>query len=184
MAAAAPFHPAAVCRLWAEFPPFFTLQPNDATRQTQLEEWARLLLAHCAAHTTTLVAPLADWPWWENRALQRALPPEGVAAVAEHLVAARRAEWADAQRVNLRVYFKTVEELAVLVLAAVKAHGYVDELHTLEELSGELGRGEAFYRLEDDIMVRVCELLKAQGHATIVYAPAFGVIFKSDKMSM
>jgi hypothetical protein len=78
----------------------------------------------------------------------------------------------------------TVEELAVLVLAAVKAHGYVDELHTLEELSGELGRGEAFYRLEDDIMVRVCALLKAQGHATIVYAPAFGVIFKSDKMSM
>ncbi len=188
-AAAAPFVPGSVCRLWDDFPPFFTLQPNDATRATQLEQWGGLLLAHCRHQRVTLLPALAEWPLWSNPRLQRTLPAEGIAAVAEHLVARRRAEWADAARVTLRVLFKTVEEWGVLVLAAVQRCGYYDELKTLSDMSEDLGLGQEFYRLEDELMVRVLRHLAAKGHCQIsedaaTGGGAFGVMFSSTHASV
>lgn len=72
------------------FPPFFTcvvvvsrgsrrelmavrgrLQPNDAVRAKQLQEWRNLIVAwHEARKETTMV--VADWPLWENKAIGRA----------------------------------------------------------------------------------------------------------------
>ncbi len=184
MAAPAPFfNPAVTCPLWGTFPPFFTLQPSDATRATQVEAWGRLLLAECASRRATLLSPLAEWPLWENRALQRALPADGIAAVAAHLVALGRAQWVDEQHVNLRVLFKTVPEWGVLVLAAVKRNGFVDDAKTLTEITEDLGRGEEFYQLDDSIMVEVLRHLSTQGHCQIVEGGTFGVIFKSELMS-
>jgi ESCRT-II complex subunit VPS25 len=178
-----------VTTLWSDFPPFFTLQPNDATRATQLEEWGKLLLAHCASQRVTMLAPLAAWPLWGNPGLQRALSAEGIAAVAEHLVARRRAEWADAQRVTLRVFFRTVEEWGVLVLGAVRRKGFYDELKTLTEVTEDLGLGEEFHRLDDEIAVRVLRHLEAQGHCQIsedanMCGGAFGVLFSSARASV
>ena len=94
-------------KIWRTFPPFFTLQPTDSTRATQLEEWGRLLLAHCAAARASVLPSFKTWPLWENAALHRALPEEGRLAVANHLISTGRAAWVDATRVALRVYWRS-----------------------------------------------------------------------------
>ena len=104
-------------------------------------------------------------------------------------MARRRAEWADGQGVTLRVFFKTVEEWGVLVLAAVRRKGFYDELKTLTEVTEDLGLGEEFHRLDDEIMVRVLQHLEAQGHCETtedasVGGGTFGVRFSSARASV
>jgi len=96
---AAGFSPASVTRLW-DFAPFFTLQPVDASRATQLEAWGRLVVALCAHRRQprlALSSPEAE-ALFKNSALDppRRLPEDGVRAVAAALVEAGRAEWAGA----------------------------------------------------------------------------------------
>ena len=117
--AAASFSPLAVSRLWG-FAPFFTLQPVDASRATQLEAWGRLVVALCAHRRQPRLAlrsPEAA-ALFENGALDppRRLPEAGVRAVADALVEAGRAEWADAaggERSMLLVFEQPPRELAV-----------------------------------------------------------------------
>ena len=58
------------------WPPFFTLQPQEATRDQQLEQWARLLVSWCAFHRQALLPVLREWPLWRNAALDRAWWPQ------------------------------------------------------------------------------------------------------------
>lgn len=57
-----------------DFPPLFTLQPVDATRAKQLEQWKQIVIGwHQAARQTTLV--LKEWPHWGNPAISREFIP-------------------------------------------------------------------------------------------------------------
>ena len=170
MSSSVPFTPALTSRLWATFPPFFTVQPNDTSRHTQLEEWSKILLTYCSTQKTTLLAPLIDWPWWENRMLSRTLPVDGIEAVAQHLIKKKRAEWGDAAHTTLRVFFKTVEELAPLVLDTVRQYRYIDDFKTLDEITGEFAFGKEFENLDHTIMTRVLELLRDQGYCVMTNA--------------
>ena len=126
-AASASFSPTAVSRLYS-FPPFFTLQPVDASRATQLEAWGQLVLAFCAHRGQprfALGAP-ENAALFENAALDppRRLPEPGVRAVAEALVAAGRAEWADgAAQTTLLVFARSPAELAVRLEEYLRARG-------------------------------------------------------------
>ena len=72
VAAAAAFVPSPL----HSWPPFFTLQPQEVTRQEQLEQWGRLLLSWCAFHRQAVLPALREWPLWENKAIARAFREE------------------------------------------------------------------------------------------------------------
>ena len=158
--------------LWRSFPPFFTLQPVDATRAAQLDEWRKLLVTHCA-HLRAPTLVLRTWPLLENRDLQRRLSDEGVAAVAEAVIRAGSGEWADApQCTTLRVFWRSPAEWAQRALAYMRdagrtGAGNAGAFVSVFELRG--GSGDApLADLDADSAVRVLELLADQGRLVFV----------------
>ena len=158
-------------------PPFFTLQPTDASRAVQLAQWSRLVLAWCAHHRQTSLV-LARWPLFENAVLRRRLSDEGVAAVAAALVAAGSAEWADAAtRTTLRVFFRAPAEWAALLLSYMRdagrtgAGGSAQAFATVHELRGGGGAGDASSPctgLDAESVARALEVLEAEGQVAII----------------
>jgi ESCRT-II complex subunit VPS25 len=180
------FNPQLIVPMWGAFPPFFTLQPNEATRQTQLEEWGKLLLSFCSHQKQTLVT-LADCPIWENVMMQRRLGGEGVALVAGHLVSKGRAEWVDEKHLTLRVLYKTVEELAAVILEKVKQMGlyHSGETMVLSDLEDAGGEGSEFYMmmhgLEKSLMDRVLDKLQEQGHCSLIPGEVPGLLWNNPQ---
>lgn len=54
------------------FPPFFTIQPNDEVRMMQLKEWRDIVIKWHEANAKTSMSVL-DWPLFENKRIDREL---------------------------------------------------------------------------------------------------------------
>ena len=68
-----------------KFPPFFTLQPVEATRAKQLTLWKDLILKYHSErniHTMTLV----EFQYFENKAIGRRMNMSGITAIIESLI--------------------------------------------------------------------------------------------------
>lgn len=145
-----------------------------------------MILSWCAFHHEALLAPMASWPWWENKGLSRRLPAEGVRVVVDALVASGHAEWTDGgARTSLRVKWHTTAEWAALLLAHATRFGLAGgEPVTVAELAGgPLSAGTAFAGLETATLLCALEDLARRGHV-ILYkgdsgiADEVGVVFK------
>jgi len=157
------------------FPPFFTLQPVDSTRSSQLESWRQLLLAYCAHHKQAIIV-LASWPLFENATLSRRLSPEGIAAVAETAIIHKCAEWADpATRTSLRVFWKSPSEWATLTLDHMRRIGRTGSNNalafaTVYELRGnsEESIDMPMAGLDIDTVLKALKTLEAQGKVQLI----------------
>ncbi|WFD34782.1 hypothetical protein MCUN1_001626 [Malassezia cuniculi] len=77
------------------FAPFYTLQPNIQTAQTQIEHWGQLVLSYCAVHRRFTIDAYGEFeqvgPLFRNEALDRAASPELIRLILAHLVSKGRA---------------------------------------------------------------------------------------------
>ena len=67
------------------FPPFFTLQPVEATRMKQLSLWKDLILKYHMErniHSMTL----AEFSYFENKQINRKMDMKGIHAIIESLI--------------------------------------------------------------------------------------------------
>lgn len=87
------------------FPPFYTLQPNLATREKQLALWRTLLLSSSQSSSSAFVInDIHSHSLFVSEKLSRRLSKEGVQAVADSLIALHLAEWMDgSSKTSLRV---------------------------------------------------------------------------------
>jgi ESCRT-II complex subunit VPS25 len=170
-------------KIWHTFPPFFTLQPTDSTRATQLEEWGRILLAHCRASRMTTLPSYKTWPLWENAALHRSLPDEGRLAVVNHLISTGHAAWADGTRVALKVLWFTVPEWAAKVKAYAKEQAWDmggGRSFSFVELTNPARAEYVFYRVPDlegldpGVLLDALRVLEREGAVTILPDPDGG----------
>lgn len=142
----------------------------DATRAKQLEAWRSLLLSwHAQRKSTSLV--VREWPLWENAALGRRLPDEGIRAVLEHCVAAGSAAWEDGARTRATILYRSALEWGRDVHAWAAAHGMAADgaIFTVYELrTADEWAGNDFCALEPALLVRALEALEREGLATLV----------------
>lgn len=77
------------------FAPFYTLQPNPQTAQTQIEQWGQLVLSFCAAHRRFIIDAFGEYeqagPLFRNTDLDRAASPELIRLILAYLVSHGRA---------------------------------------------------------------------------------------------
>jgi ESCRT-II complex subunit VPS25 len=95
------------------------------------------------AHRQALMS-VRDWPHWENRAIKRRLPDEGIELVMAHLVSRGSGEWADETRARCRIFYRTPAEWAAVISGWVRAQGVAGSGGTLFTVY-ELYAGGAAY---------------------------------------
>lgn len=104
------------------FPPYFTLQPVDSTREKQAQLWRELVLRYCAHHKKYVVSvdADADLPLFHNRNINRKLDKESRTYFLNEMVKHGEAESIDKSGTKYLVYWKKPEEWADLVLDWVR----------------------------------------------------------------
>lgn len=91
--------------------------------------------------------------------------------MAEHCIAKGAAEWTDASRTALRVFYRSPAEWAGLIHEHCVRLGYTASVLTLYELhSGSAGLGTAWEGLDPAVLLRALEVLASQGKAVIYRA--------------
>lgn len=93
------------------FPPFFTIQAVESTREKQLALWRELLLRY---HTELKIKTLIvhECPLWKNENIDRLLQPEEIQLVIQSLVDHGHGEWEDTSHTVVRILWRNPEQLA------------------------------------------------------------------------
>mmetsp|Transcript_10873 Transcript_10873/g.16559 ORF Transcript_10873/g.16559 Transcript_10873/m.16559 type:complete len:177 (+) Transcript_10873:56-586(+) len=153
--------------LWS-FPPFFTIQPVQATRIKQLDIWKQLILEYHMTrnlHTMTLT----EFPYFENQSIDRKLSREGVLAVISHLIASGNAEWEDDNRSRARIMWRTAEAVASDIYSWVTSNGYIGTVFTVYELlNGEEYSDSGFGQTDPYLFKRALYALEKQNKCTVI----------------
>jgi ESCRT-II complex subunit VPS25 len=149
------------------FPPFFTIQPVESTKEKQLALWRDLILRyHRQLKLKTLV--VHECPLWENDDIGRKLSKEAIAQVVQDLVDQGQGEWLDEAKTQCRILWRKPEELATDIYNWATSSGNIGSVCTLYELhSGEDVNGMSFEGLDEDLLRRALEILENERKCTV-----------------
>ncbi|KAL4896692.1 putative ESCRT-II complex component [Aspergillus ambiguus] len=158
------------------FPPFFTPQPNAATRLSQLQKWSSLIQAWCRHHRLyrlSLVDAI-DSPLFHNATLRKRLALGDARNVIDWMAkgedgGGKRAEWIDgANKTVAWIWWRTPEEWASLVVDWVENTGQKNVVFTVYELTqGETAMSQEWHGMDTDAMLRSLNVLVKRGKAQI-----------------
>lgn len=166
------------------FPPFFTLQPNLTTRQSQLASWSSLLLSYCSHHRLFRLS--SSHPIFANTQLNRRLKPEDVRLLFAFMVDSQHtAEWVDVltassassrrksagvtEREEIYVFWHSAEEWASVVLAWVEGTGQRNTVLTFYELlEGDVTEKCEWRGMPEEVLGRVLGVLVRRGRAGLM----------------
>lgn len=153
------------------FPPFFTLQPVQETREKQLAIWTELVMGWCNHHkvkTLTVGDPALN-PLFRNATIDRQLDGEGVKAVLDAVQAAKYGQWEDDARSRFSISPVSYAMLASAIYAYAERYNLIDNVATVEELSaGDETSGEIFHGLSPTLIEGALKSLEAGGRAVLV----------------
>jgi len=117
------------------------------------------------------VMSVRDWPHWENRALSRRLPAEGILAVMAHIVGTGGGEWVDEAQSQCRLFFRSPAEFAAMLRTAARGLLDAQGMQTLWQLCapGEEGQlpGTEFDGMEPAMMLKVLEVLEGEAQVDL-----------------
>lgn len=145
-------------------PPFFTLQPNLASRAKQLAMWTDILV-RTSEQSKKYEISLAD-PIFENKSIQRRVSQELFDALLEDMVKHGRGDKMAGG--GVRVYTFTKRELADMLFAWATAFGRLGGIETVFALhSGEDTEREKFHGLPSEMIVAALKLLEEEGRCEV-----------------
>lgn len=175
------------------FPPFYTLQPNLATRAAQLHKWSTLFLSHARAYRSFSLSTSSDL--FTNSAISRSLPLDERREVLAFMVSKGVAAWTsnptptsasnagstDTASVYRRqmaaapdsvdtvyLWHSSPAEHGAALLAWADSIGKKNTVLTLwEVLEGNETRNEVFHALPIDMARVVLKSLQKQGKAQL-----------------
>lgn len=168
------------------FPPFFTIQPNDSTRASQLSLWCRLVLEYYAHHKLWRLDSLStsslESPLFYNRDINRRLDSSSVRTICAELVSIGRAAWLSTsdtildnpkskdveKATRIIVYWKRPEEWADLIHAWITNNGLTNSVMTKYEVTrGDLVTDSEWYELDELLLDAALNILVKRGQAQV-----------------
>jgi ESCRT-II complex subunit VPS25 len=161
-----------------DFPPFFTLQPNDSLRSQQLQLWVSHVLDYIKLHSKTLInlSEDAKSSLFSNEKIKRSLNSEGIRSVCESLVKSGYGVWAIGSGNRLlHVSTRSLDDWANEFYRVADENGHVGAICTLYELvSGDLSHGASYKGLAEPIAYEALRILEKRGVATIIKGENLG----------
>jgi ESCRT-II complex subunit VPS25 len=176
------------------FPPFFTIQPNEDTRKKQIDAWCDLVLAYCKQKRIYQldIADSLTSELFSNKKIDRKCSPELATLIIEELVKRNRAEWipskadsssslssrksnqqaAAAASSNSRkcfVYWNSLSEWANLIYKYVCDNAMQNTVCTFYELTESSDcQSEEFFRIDSSVLLKVLGILQQQKKAEVI----------------
>ena len=149
-----------------DFPPFYTIQPVEATREKQLELWRQVILKDCQS---SFVLDVATFPAFSNSKINRSLDTDDRRTVCESLVMRGFANWEDPKtKTRLRVYSKTPDAWASIVYDWAKMARAGGEISTLFEIrAGDDISGTELEGIHEEVLYQALKILERQGKAQL-----------------
>ncbi|XP_066919493.1 vacuolar protein-sorting-associated protein 25-like [Clytia hemisphaerica] len=156
------------------FPPFFTIQPNNATQAKQIEAWRALILSYykhnkeyrldvTEAHNSVL---------FTNESIKRKLAMEDIVMVLDTLAKTGHVEWDnDKEKQRCFVMWRTPDEWGEQIYKWIGDNGMLDTVCTLYELhSGDDTTNEEFHGIDINVLLKALEALERRGKAQVFTA--------------
>lgn len=150
------------------FPPFFTIQPNLETRAKQVEAWKSLVLDyHRASRQAVLdIAEAERSPLFNNNAIKRRLPSEGIILILEALAKKGNADPCDKSKIRWYIYWHTLAEWADIVYSWAQETGQTNSICTLYEIINT--PDQEFNGLHQDVLIKALKVLESQRKAEVI----------------
>lgn len=153
------------------FPPFFTLQPNIATRQKQFEAWRNLVLDYHKFHKQYVldITESQTSPLFCNKSIQRKLSLDVIYMILDELSKLGNVEWQDGQRQRCYVFWRTPEEWGQMIYKWVSDSGMTNTVCTLFELTnGDDTVNEEFFGLDSGVLKKALQTLEKEGRSELM----------------
>ncbi|XP_013100275.1 vacuolar protein-sorting-associated protein 25 [Stomoxys calcitrans] len=162
------------------FPPFFTLQPHEETRQQQLNVWSDLFLKYLK-HLNKFTVNIYDssFPLYNNETLKRKLSPNMILQILENLRKTGHARPFDKKQTEWQVYWFTLDEYGNMIYDWIQETGQVNTVCTLYEIAhGDLTEERDFHKIDDDVLLNVLRNLEDKGRCELIEMDgSYGVKF-------
>ncbi|XP_023301510.1 vacuolar protein-sorting-associated protein 25 [Lucilia cuprina] len=162
------------------FPPFFTLQLHEETRQQQLNVWCDLFLKYLK-HINKFTVNIHEntFPLFNNETLNRRLTPEMILQILEKLQSTRHAHPLDKKRHEWQVYWHTLDEYGNMIYDWILETGQANSVCTLYEIShGDSSEGKGFYNIDEAVLLSVLRQLEEKGRCEVIEMDgSYGVKF-------
>ncbi|XP_017487408.1 PREDICTED: vacuolar protein-sorting-associated protein 25-like [Rhagoletis zephyria] len=162
------------------FPPFFTLQPHEETRNQQIKVWSDLFLRYLK-HLNKFQVNINEngFPLFYNEALKRRLSAETILHILEQLQRTGHAAPLDKRRVEWQVYWYTLEEYANMVYDWIQQTGQMNTICTLYEIaSGDNSEGMEFHGIDEAVLLNAMRVLENKGKCEVVQLDdSYGIKF-------
>lgn len=152
------------------YPPYFTLQPVQETRDKQSSLWQALILQYCRTCKVYIVSMAAEdeLPLFVNRSIDRRLDKEARTYFLDALVSQGRAAWLDKGKSRAMVLWKSHAEWADSIYEWARSFGLNDSVMTIDEVSaGDDVEGTELEGLPREITVPALKILEGKGLARL-----------------
>ncbi|KUL91394.1 hypothetical protein ZTR_01735 [Talaromyces verruculosus] len=161
-----------------DWPAFFTLQPNNQTRQAQMRRWANLISDWCRFHRTFRLSltEAVESPLFYNAKMRRRIGLQEARTIVDWMAmpqedggGGRRAEWVPASAVGggdktiAWIWWRRPEEWAKVEETAQKN----TVLTVYELIHGEATTSQEFHGMDSDVMLKSLNVLVKSGKAQV-----------------
>ncbi|XP_063991069.1 vacuolar protein-sorting-associated protein 25 [Diachasmimorpha longicaudata] len=154
------------------FPPFFTLQPHDETKEKQLSAWTSLVLDYYKATKQSVldVREIHSTRLFNNSEIKRKLSVDAVQLILENLSKSGNASPLDKSKQRWLVHWHTLDEWGEIIYNWAQENGFVGSVCTLFELTqGDNTVDQEFYGLDNEVVTRALKTLESQGKAELIF---------------
>jgi ESCRT-II complex subunit VPS25 len=163
-----------------DFPPFFTMQPNEKTRFKQVDTWCDLVLDYCKQNRIFEldVVEAQNTELFSNKKIDRKLNIEFICLVIDELRKLHKAEWidnvSDAKQKQQKpprkclVLWHTIDEWSKLIYDYVCKSTLQNTVCTFYELvESDDVRNEEFFKINLVLFKKALGLLQIQHKAEV-----------------
>ncbi|CEM11409.1 unnamed protein product [Vitrella brassicaformis CCMP3155] len=154
-----------------DLPPFFTIQPTDATREKQLSLWLQVVCHYCRAQRQYFIdisERMADSAPFHNAKAKRKLTLDGLRKICSYMVQHGHGVWMDEGQNRMAVFWRKPQEWAAAIYRWASDSGHLNSVETLFSLrEGDDTRDQDFHGLPHEILLIALQALEGQGKAQI-----------------
>lgn len=151
-----------------EFPPFFTIQPNETTRKIQLSVWSKLVLKYHKVNKKYIldINEITESPLFSNAKINRSLSTDGILTVLESLMDTCNAQPVDKTRTRWLIFWHNPTEWGDIIYSWAKDNGQIDNVCTLYEI--QTSASTEFNGMPNEVLIKVLKTLEKRGCAELI----------------